>query len=41
MSGARGGGGRGAKEIDPSNVSMLSIPKQTKFFVDSMRSQAE
>jgi len=30
-----------AKGVDPSNVGMLSIPKQTKFFVERLRSEAE
>ena len=29
---------KGGKEIDPNNVSLLSIPKQTKFFVERLRS---
>ena len=28
---------KGGKEIDPNNVSLLSIPKQTKFFVERLR----
>lgn len=34
------GGGKGTgkgAQVDPNNVSMLSIPKQTKFFVDRIR----
>jgi hypothetical protein len=34
-------GGRGAKGIDPNNVGMLSIPKQTKIFVERLRAEAE
>jgi len=30
----------GKAEVDPNNVSMMSIPKQTKFFVDRMRNEA-
>lgn len=34
-------GGRGGKGMqDPNNVSMLSIPKQTKFYVDKLRQEA-
>ena len=29
---------KAGKEIDPNNVSLLSIPKQTKFFVERLRS---
>jgi len=35
------GSQRPAKGVDPSNVGMLSIPKQTKFFVERLRSEAE
>ena len=28
---------KGGKEVDPNNVSLLSIPKQTKFFVERLR----
>lgn len=34
-------GGRGAKGVDMNNVGMLSIPKQTKFFVERLRLEAE
>jgi len=34
-------GGRGNKGMqDPNNVSMLSIPKQTKIYVDKLRQEA-
>jgi hypothetical protein len=37
----RGGGGKGKERFqDPNNVSMLSIPKQTKIYVDKLRSEA-
>jgi hypothetical protein len=29
------------KEINPNDISMLSIPKQTKFFVEAMRQRTE
>ena len=32
-----GRGGKGGKEINPNDVGLLSIPKQTKFFVERMR----
>jgi len=35
--------GRGGKDKfnDPNNVSMLSIPKQTKFYVDRLRGESQ
>ena len=27
--------------MDPNNVGMMSIPKQTKFFVEKLRAEAE
>lgn len=38
QSGARGGVPKG---VDPNNVGMLSIPKQTKIFVERLRAEAE
>ena len=35
------GGGKAGKGIDPNNVGMLSIPKQTKVFVERLRAEAE
>ena len=32
-----GRGGKGGASFDPNNVSMLSIPKQTKLFVERLR----
>jgi hypothetical protein len=29
------------KGVDPNNVGMLSIPKQTKIFVERLRAEAE
>ncbi|TNV71762.1 hypothetical protein FGO68_gene16276 [Halteria grandinella] len=29
------------KGVDPSNIGLLSIPKQTKLFVERLRSEAE
>ena len=29
------------KGVDPNNVGMLSIPKQTKIFVEKLRAEAE
>lgn len=37
-SGARGKGG---KEINPNDISLLSIPKQTKLFVEALRSKTD
>ena len=34
-------GRKGQAGVDPNNVGMLSIPKQTKFFVERLRSEAE
>lgn len=45
FSSGNGGGGRrgggGTAGVDPNNVGMLSIPKQTKFFVERLRAEAE
>jgi len=30
-------GGKGGKDINPNDVGLLSIPKQTKFFVEQLR----
>lgn len=35
------GGKRGGKEIDTNNISMLSIPKQTKFFTDRLKAESD
>lgn len=32
---------KGANQFDPNNISMLSIPKQTKIFVERLRTEAE
>lgn len=32
---------KGGRDLDPNNVSMLSIPKQTKFFIDKLRNEAD
>ena len=34
-------GKKGGQEFDPTNVSMLSIPKQTKFYVEKLRNIAD
>ena len=34
-------GGAGKNAIDPNNVGMLSIPKQTKVFVERLRFEAQ
>ena len=34
-------GPKAGKGIDPNNVGMLSIPKQTKVFVERLRAEAE
>ena len=34
------GRGKAGKEINPNDVGLLSIPKQTKFFVERLRSLA-
>jgi len=31
------GRGKAGKEINPNDVGLLSIPKQTKFFVERLR----
>lgn len=36
-----GAAGRKAGGVDPNNVGLLSIPKQTKIFVERLRSEAE
>lgn len=35
------GARKGQAQADPNNVGMLSIPKQTKFFVERLRDEAE
>jgi len=39
MTGTRGKGGK--NEINPNDISLLSIPKQTKFFVEALRQRTE
>lgn len=32
-----GGAGKRGKDVNPNDISLLSIPKQTKFFVEALR----
>ncbi|CDW72960.1 dna helicase mcm8-like [Stylonychia lemnae] len=40
-SGLTGQGRKGANQVDLNNIAMLSIPKQTKFYLDRLRQEAE
>jgi len=39
--GSRGGRTKASAAFDPNNVSMLSIPKQQKFYLDRLRNEAD